>query len=430
MKLSRLAALGTAAALAFSLSACGGDDGDGGKAGEDPAKITAWFMGAANEPQDKVLAQAKADFRQKHPKTDVEVVYVPWPDATKKLQDALNTGQGPDVVEIGNDQAVTWAGQDALADITKRFAGWSEGKDVVKGSLELGQVDGKTYAVPWYAGVRVVWYRKDLFAEHGVQPPKTWDELKAAAKRIQDAEGGDVAGIAAPSDFTNGFASFLWGAGGEIAVQEGGKWAGKLDTPESKKAVEYYTGLVKEGLAPKKYIGVNELAGPQRDFANGKVAMYIDGAWTLPQIEKISKKHTAQMGAFTIPTPTGQVGPAFAGGSHLAVWKDSKHPAAAFDYLTSVTSKKNAKTFADELKFFPQFSDLLSGGGYSGDPIQGPAAAQMANVKGAPKTPNWTEADQNKKIIPTMLKEVMNGTPVDQAVAKANKDLTDTLNQG
>ncbi|MEW2352726.1 extracellular solute-binding protein [Spirillospora sp. NPDC029432] len=428
MKIAKFAALG--AALAIGLSACGGGGDDGkGSTGEDPAKITAWFMGAANAPQDKVLAQAKADFQQKHPKTDVEVVYVPWPDATKKLQDALNTGQGPDVVEIGNDQAVTWAAQEALADVTKQYGGWAEGKDIIKGSLELGQLDGKTYAVPWYAGVRVVWYRKDLFEKHKVTPPKTWDEMKAAAKKLQDGEGGDVAGIAAPSDFTNGFASFLWGAGGEIAAQEGGKWVGKLDTPQAKQAVEYYTGLVKDGVAPKKYIGVNELAGPQRDFANGKVAMYIDGAWTLPQIEKISKKHTSDMGVFTIPTPTGQIGPAFAGGSHLAVWRDSKSPNVAFDYLASVASKKNAKAFADGLKFFPQYNDLLQGGGYGSDPIQGPAAQQMANVKGAPKTPNWTEADQNKKIIPTMLKEVMNGTPVDQAIAKANKALTDTLNQ-
>jgi N,N'-diacetylchitobiose transport system substrate-binding protein len=427
MKIVRLAALG--AALAIGLTACGGGGDDGKATGEEPAKITAWFMGKANPPQDKVLAQAEADFRAKHPKTDVEVVYVPWPDATKKLQDALNTGQGPDVVEIGNDQAVTWAAQDALADVTGKVTAWPEGRDLVKGSLELGRLDGKTYAVPWYAGVRVVWYREDLFAKHDVTPPKTWDELKAAAKRIQDGEGGEVGGIAAPSDFTNGFASFLWGAGGDIAVQEGGKWVAKLDTPQSKQAIQFYTGLVKDGVAPKKYIGVNELNGPQADFANGRLAMYIDGAWTLPQLEEISKKYTARLGAFTIPTPTGQVGPAFAGGSHLAVWKDAENADVAFDYLTAVAGKKNAKAFADGLKFFPQFNDLLRGGGYGSDPVQGPASRQMANVKGAPKTPNWTEADQNKKIIPTMLKEIMNGTPLDAAVAKANRDLADTLNQ-
>ncbi|MEV5571490.1 extracellular solute-binding protein [Spirillospora sp. NPDC052269] len=428
MKIAKIAAV--SAALAIGLTACGGGGDKKDKdSGAEPAKLTAWFMGAANKEEDGVLAQAKADFQQKHPKTQVEVVYVPWPDATKKLQDALNTGQGPDVVEIGNDQAVTWAGQSALADITENVNGWSEGKDLVKGSLDLGQLDGKTYAVPWYAGVRVVWYRKDLFQKDGVQVPKTWDELKAAAKTIQDKEGGKVDGIAAPSDFTNGFASFLFGAGGDIAAKENGKWAGKLDTPEAKKAVEFYTGLVKDGVAPKKYIGVNELAGPQKDFANGRLGMYIDGAWTLPQIEKISAKHTKEMGAFTIPTPTGQVGPAFSGGSHLAVWRDSKAKGVAFDYLASVAGKKNAKAFADQLKFFPQFTDLLKDDSYAKDPIQGPASQQMANVKGAPKTPNWTEADQNKKIIPTLLKEVMNGGSIDSAIAKANKDMTDTLNQ-
>lgn len=425
-------ATAAAAVLAVAVAGCGSsgdkDKKDGSAKGSQPAKLTAWVMGAQNAPEDKVLNDAKTDFKAKYPNTTVEITYVPWPDATKKLQGALNTGNGPDVVEMGNDQVPGWVKQEALADVSKQFAGWTEGKDLAKPAVEGAQQDGKTYAVPWYAGVRVLWFRKDLLAKYKLQPPKTWDDLKAAAKKISDGEGGKVGGVAAPNDFTNGFLSFLWGAGGDVAVNEGGKWTAKLDTPESKKAIEYYTGLVKDGVAPKKYVATNELAGAQNDFANGKLAFYMDGGWAGPQFKVINKKFTSDFSATTIPTPTGQVGPAFAGGSDLAVWKDSKNPDAAFDLITAVASKKNAKAFADSLKFFPVFTDQSKAENYAGDPVQSAAAQQMANTKNAPVTPNWVDADQNKKIIPTMLKNIMNGGNLDSEVAKANKALTDALN--
>jgi N,N'-diacetylchitobiose transport system substrate-binding protein len=422
----------TAAVIAIAVAGCGSSSGSKSattSSSKAPAKITAWVMGAQNAPEDKVLAQAKADFQVTYPKTAVEIDYVPWPDATKKLQNALTTGQGPDVVEIGNDQAPGWIAQGALADISSEFKSWGDAKSLSATAVQMAQQNGKQYAVPWYAGVRVLWYRKDLLAKSHLQPPKTWTDLQNDAKTIQTASNGKVDGVAAPNDFTNGFASFLWSAGGEIATQQGGKWAAQLDTPQAKQAIQYYTGLVKSGVAPKRYVGTNELNGPQTDFANGKVGFYIDGGWALPQIKTINPKYVSDMAVTTIPTPSGQLGPAFAGGSDLAVWRTSKNPKVAFAFATSVASKKNAKAFADSLDFFPDFTDLSSPSNYSSDPIQSVAAQQMGDTKSTPLTANWVQADSNDKIIPTMLKNIMNGADLNSEVAKANTQLTNVLNQ-
>lgn len=428
-KIARFTAAVAGLALLTATAACSNGDSterSGASGGQrDPAKLTVWMMGQGSQAQTEFLDSVAAQYKTKHPGTTINVQYVPWPDFAKRFQSAIAAGEGPDVAEIGNDQVLPYAAQGAFADITAKVRAWPETKDLVPTSLRLGQQDGKTYAVPWYAGVRAVWYRKDLFAQHRITPPRTWTELEQAARTLKDKAGVD--GIAAPSDFTNGIASFIWGGGGEIAAEEGGRWVSKLSTPESKAGIRFYTGLVTGGLAPARYVGHNELQGPQQDFALGKVGMYIDGSWAKEQLEKISKKHADDWGTFPIPGQSGMA-PAFAGGSHVGVWSTSKAPEAAWDYITVLNGKQNAKRFADALGFFPQYTDLLAG--YGGDPLRAGFATQMTNVKLVPVTPAWAEADQNKKIIPTMMKTIMQGGNLDQAVAKADKDLTDTLNQG
>ncbi len=53
---------------------------------------------------------------------------------------------------------------------------------------EANIVGGKVIALPYFADAQFLYYRKDLFEKHGVQPPKTWAELKAGSKKILDAE--------------------------------------------------------------------------------------------------------------------------------------------------------------------------------------------------------------------------------------------------
>jgi multiple sugar transport system substrate-binding protein len=53
---------------------------------------------------------------------------------------------------------------------------------------EANTVDGKVVALPAFADSMFLYYRQDLLDKYGIQPPKTWDKLKAAAKKITDGE--------------------------------------------------------------------------------------------------------------------------------------------------------------------------------------------------------------------------------------------------
>lgn len=421
-------AVTVASVLGVAAAGCGGGGKSAPGRGADPARLVVWQMGQGSPEQTRFLDGVEAEFHHRHPRTDVQVQYIPWPQATQRFQTAIASGSGPDVTEVGNTDVRSWVEQGAFADLTGRVGRWTEGRDLSRAALAGDQVNGRTYAVPWYGGVRAVWYRKDWFAGLGLRPPSSWAGLVAAARRIQEAKG--VPGIAAPSDFTNGILSFIWANGGDVAVRQNGRWAGALARPAAREAVEFYAGLVaREKVAPAKYVGRNELQGPQQDFALGKVGMYMDGSWALPQLEKINKKGATAWGVFPIPGRDGGLAPVFSGGSDLAVWNDSRHKDAAFDYLTVLDSKKNAQAFAATLRFLPQFSDVLRGGAYRNDPIMSVFARAAENVRFTPPSKGWADYEGAKKVLPNAVKEIMQGRPAGEVLARADEQAGSLLNQ-
>ncbi|GAA1887179.1 extracellular solute-binding protein [Actinomadura bangladeshensis] len=422
MKYIKVAA--AAAAIALAATACGGESKDDkADAGKDPAQLKVWMMGDGTPEQTKLLDEVETEFKQKHPNTDVQIKYVPWPQVATTFQKAAAGGEGPDVTELGNTDVQSHIDQGSLADITDQFKGWADGKTLNKTALGNDSADGKIYAVPWYGGVRGIWYRTDWFQKAGVQPPKNWAELTTAAKKVQDT--AKVPGIGAPSDQTNALLSFIWGNNGTVAVDDGsGGWKGQLDQPQAVEAVKYYAGLVTtEKVAPEKYIGKNELDGPQRDFALGKLGMYIDGSWALKQMKEISPKNADKWAVFPIPAKDGGNAPALAGGSDLAVWKDSKAKAAAFDYITVLNNAKNAKAWADQSGFSSMRSDVKFT-----DPQLEVFTQIAANTKFPPIGPGWAEFEQAKKVLPNTVKAIMQGKNADEQMKKANEQANTLLN--
>ena len=76
--------------------------------------------------------------------------------------------------------------------------------------------------MPWYVETRLLYYRKDIAEKAGItDPPATWDELKAAAKAMQD-KGGAKYGISLGTKNWQEYLPFLWSNGGDV-IDDGGK---------------------------------------------------------------------------------------------------------------------------------------------------------------------------------------------------------------
>jgi N,N'-diacetylchitobiose transport system substrate-binding protein len=402
-------------------------------------------MGGSVDSQVTWMNGVEAQFHQQFPQyanTKVVVKWIPWGDRTTDWNNALSSGKNiPDITELGNTDTPTEAASGILAPLNSQLSGWSGTSGLVKGMLANDTQDGTTFAVPWFGGVRAVWYRTDQFKKAGItSTPTTWAELQADAQKLQAAYPGTT-GFDAITNDTNAFASFIWGAGGQIATQDSsGKWAGNLTDPQTEAAIKYDVGLYTTAkVSSSKYLGETELGvagatagGPNEDFGLGKLDMYIDGSWAKATLPKNSVD-LDNIASFPIPSQNGpDPAPVFAGGSDLAVFKTSPNQQAAWDLISVMDNPTNSTSFAALSGFFSPYSAQIAASENTGGAFNAGFAKAALNGQTAPlNAKNWPTADNGKlNIIPTMLKSLMQGAPFDSTVATANTALANALNTG
>ena len=443
-----LVAFGAAAAVAMagcSSSSTSSTSGSGTGSSNAPATLTVWRMGASVPAQVTWMNGVVTQFHQEFPQyknTKVNVVWVPWGNRTTDWNTALTSGKNaPDVTELGNTDTPTEASLGGLSNISSYVNAWSGKSSLVPGMLANDTQDSSVYAVPWFGGVRGVWYRTDQFKKAGIaSAPTSWAELVTDAQKLMKAYPGSY-GIDAITNDTNAFASFVWGAGGEIATQSGGQWTAQLTSAADEAAIKYYVSLYKTyHLSPAKYIGQTELGvtgatsgGANADFALGKLDLYIDGPWATGNMPP-SPVDKANWASFPIPGENGpDPAPVFAGGSDLAVFKTTKYPQASWDLVSVMDNVTNSTSFATgQSFFFPPYTTATSTSYPASNQLMAGFAKAAVNSKIAPlNAKNWATADNGQyNIIPTMLKSLMNGADFQSTVAKANQQLQQVLNTG
>ncbi|MFC0861332.1 sugar ABC transporter substrate-binding protein [Sphaerimonospora cavernae] len=450
MKIAKIAAVTTTtAALALALAACSSSDDSSDSSSSSSAAPSAaengkkfegqtlkvWRMGSpdSNPAAVKYMEDLNAKFKEQTG-ADVDLQWIPWPDAQNKWSTAVASGEGPDVTEMGNDQVPGWVEQDALAEITDAVKGDADLQQIPENLLGYESREGKIYAVPWGGGSRAVLYRTDWFKDLGLEIPKTWDELVATAKTIVAKKGKDVDGFAfnGGSDANAVLSPFIWSAGGDYATLEGGKWVGKLTEPGTKEGFQFYTDLVaKEGVSGKSRLTQNSTDIRTR-FANNKVGMYVTAGWDIDSIKKESngKVDEKKMAFFPIPTKDGNgAAPTMMGGNDLAVWGTTKNKELAAEYLKLATGKEWGVRFAKENGLIPVYPEAADA--YAQENPEQQAFVDAYKVAHAyPATPNWGDVNEVKSVLQNAARAVIEGKKsVDDALADANTEVESILNQ-
>src|SRR5699024_12742557 len=106
-----------------------------------------------------------------------------------------------------------WGEAGARCHVGALVEDWEDRDDLLEGAYANGTFDDAQYSIPWYSGVRALWYNTAWLDELGHEPPETWDELLEVSEDIQDEY--EVPGFAAPTDFINGIASLVGANAGE-----------------------------------------------------------------------------------------------------------------------------------------------------------------------------------------------------------------------
>src|SRR5918999_3114245 len=143
-----------------------------GATAQDAVTITMW--GNHPEWRDPML-EILAAFEEANPGITVEFTAIPGPDYPAKLQTAVAGGAPSDVLGALEGSILTQVaagGELPFIDLTGKID-ISGLTDTARGQVE---VDGKVYGTPLAAYTVGLAINNPVFAEAGVEPPKTWDE--------------------------------------------------------------------------------------------------------------------------------------------------------------------------------------------------------------------------------------------------------------
>ena len=351
MRRTSAIAVATVTAAALTLTACGRDSSSDaaattGKAisdGKATGTITVWAMGAEGEK----LPELAKDFEAANPGAKVNVTAIPWDAAHDKFTTAITAGKTPDAAMVGT----TWMGEFAGLDALDPTPASIDASQFFEGAQNTTKVGDTSYGIPWYVETRLVYYRTDLAKKAGfTEAPKTWEELKAMAKGMQDKAGAKW-GIGLQAGGTGSWQTvmpFAWSNGADL-TKDGGK-AYNFDTPEIKEAVEYYQSFFDEGISDK---AAPATPTTEPDFASGKVPMFISGPWMMSAVEKVGGAGFKDK--YAVATmPEKKTSSSFVGGSDFVVFKNSKERDTAWKFVQFLADPKT------QAKWYQQSTDLPS----------------------------------------------------------------------
>lgn len=274
-------------AMALTLVACGGDKPAETKAPDAaPAPTEAPASSEAPASGEKVSVNMIAaqygnetaawwadfvtKFEAEHENIDLTVDVVSWNDIYTVVNTRIANGEAPDLLNI--DVFADYQA-DGLLLPAKEWVSEETYAKFFDSFLAESIVDDTVWAVPDLASARALYYNADILKAAGVEVPKTWEELRTVCEAIKKYDANIYPwGVDMTTDEGQAcFAYYAWNNGGGF-VDADGNWT--LNSAENVEAVEFITGLVKDGLTNTD--PTTETRYDLQDmFAAGKVAMMI-----------------------------------------------------------------------------------------------------------------------------------------------------------
>jgi len=210
--------------------------------------------------------------------------------------------------------------------------------DFPANAMSVVTYGGTPDIVPLVTEWEVLYYRKDLLAAAGLKVPTNFQELEAAAKKLNSDTEAGIASRGKGAAAVTQFSSYLYNYGGQY-LENG---VAVFDTQPAVEALRYY-GMMLGNYGPK---GVTSMSWENIMplFQAGKIAMWTDASVFYGQIVDPAKTalSAGQVGIALFPAGPKTNTPFYAVSWGMAMAKQSKNKDLARKFLDWATSKELA----------------------------------------------------------------------------------------
>ena len=325
-----------------------------------------------------------------------------WDTAWSDLVKVALYSDGPDVSEIGT----TWLGDlvamnslrpFADADVAAPRGGRYSGTQPLPGPPGLGRPSDflpsawqgtrlvglpQVWAIPWFAGARLLFYRRSLLEQAGLDPRtafRTADSLAQTLARLQ--AGGVTAPWTVPTGLTHttllNVASWVWGAGGDFVTPDGKRTL--FSQPQALAGIRAYFALGKYFAPPVRHL--TGLEPDEQFLASDQTAATLSGPWLF---RAAHERGIAGDVGMALPP-----GASFVGGSHLVIWKHSALAGEAQQLVSFLTRPDVEVAYSQVNGLLPARIEALASPPFSSDPLWQLAVEGIRTGRTFPVTRSW-----------------------------------------
>ncbi len=384
-----------------------------GLAFADPVQVTVWHYWAGFEavPFQKVID----DFNASQTKIKVVAQMLPREELNRQYTIGLAGGNLPDIAMVDNPDHASYSAMGLFLDITDKVKGWEGKGKFFEGPWLSCTYQGKVYGVPQNSNCLALYYNVDMLKKAGVNPPVTWDDLSAAAKKLTKP-GVYALAISAVGNEEGTFQYLPW-------LLSSGATITKLDSPESIRSLTYLTNLIKNGSMSSEVINWTQ-ADAEKQFATGRAAMMVNGPWNLQAVQT----DAPTMNWYLAKIPRDKKFSSVLGGENMGITASSQHPDEAWAFLKFMSSPPMMEEYMKSSGKFPPRADVMNGSTFwKSDRLLKVFAEQMQFAMPRGPHPKWPDISS---AISTALQEAFTKakTPeqaLKDAQAKVVKALSD-----
>ena len=303
--------------------------------------LTMYYPVAVGGPVTKIIDDMVERFHKDNPDIKVTAVYAGnYTDTMTKAMTALKGGQPPQISVLLSTDVFTLIDENAIVPIDD-LADKAWLKEFYPAFMANGEVNGKTWSIPFQRSTIVLYWNKDAFKEAGLDPdkaPATWDEMAEFAKKLVKKDGGNITrwGVEIP---TTGYAYWMLQA---LAIENGQKLMNEAGTevyltaPKTVAALNYWVGLTTQQVMPT---GTIDWATLRTDFLEGKTAMMWHTTGNLTAVKEGAKFN---FGVAMLPAKERRGSPTGGGSFYIFKSATPEQQKAAVTFIKWMTAPERA----------------------------------------------------------------------------------------